>query len=129
MANIIMSECAATAFLERQPRLSAVQSLDLALFIDTEDQALVGWVQIKSNHIGQLFQEFDVPRELKAARSMGLDVILLPQAVDGAGADVLGSRHRSATPVSRTFWLGLQGGGHYGRHLLLVVQGLAPPTG
>ena len=69
MANIIMSERAATAFLERQTRLRAVQSLDLALLIDTEDKALIWRVQVKSNHVGQLFQEFDVPRQLEAARS------------------------------------------------------------
>ena len=34
MADIIMSEGAATAFLERQTRLRAVQGLDLALLID-----------------------------------------------------------------------------------------------
>ena len=60
---------------------------------------------------------------------MGLNVILLPQAVDRARADVLGSRHCSTTPVSRTFWLGLQRGGHYGGHLFLIVQGLATATG
>src|ERR1051326_8806456 len=116
-----MSECAATAFLERQTRLSAVQGLNLALLVDSEDQALVWWVEVKSNHIGQLFQEFDVPREFATARSMRLNIILLPQPVDGARTNVLGSRHRPTTPVSRTFWLGLQRSRHDGRHLFLIV--------
>src|SRR5437867_3823226 len=60
---------------------------------------------------------------------MGLKIILLPHPVDGARADLLCSRHRPTAPVSRTFWLGLQSGGHYGRHLFLIVQGLATTTG
>src|SRR5207245_565036 len=119
----------ATAFLEWQTRLSAVQCLDLALLIDTEDQALVWRVEVKSNHVGQLFQKFDVPREFEAARSMGLKIIFLPQPVDGTWADVVCSRHRPTAPVSRTFGLGLQSGGHYGRHLFLIVQGFTTATG
>lgn len=37
VADIVVGEGTATAFLERQAWLSAVQSLNLALFIDTQD--------------------------------------------------------------------------------------------
>src|SRR5258708_25136893 len=124
-----MSEGAATAFLERQTRLSTVQGLDLALLIDTKDQAPVRWIQVKANHVGQFFQKLYVPREFETARSVGLKIILLPHAIDGARADLLCSRHRPTTPVSRTFGLGLQGGCHYGGHFALIVSGLATTTG
>src|SRR5258708_35602562 len=73
-------------------------------------------------------QKLDVPRDLKTARSVGLKIILLPQSVDRALADLLGSRHRPAAPVSRTFWFGLQRGRDYGGHLLLIVEGLTTST-
>src|SRR5882724_4252768 len=69
-----------------------------------------------------------VPRELKAARLVGLKIMLLPQAAYGAGTDILGSRHRSTTPVSRAFRFGLQRGGNYCIYLLLLVVGFTSST-
>src|ERR1041385_1010094 len=110
VANIVVGEGAATALLEGQTRLSAIQSLNLALFIDTQDQAFVGWIEVKPDHVGHFFQKLFVPRELKGARSVGLKIIFLPQPVYRAGADILNSRHRSTTPMSRAFGLSLQCG-------------------
>jgi hypothetical protein len=42
----------------------------------------------------------DIPREFEIPRLMGLEIVVLPQAVDGAPANLLGSRHRAATPIS-----------------------------
>src|SRR2546426_8227754 len=73
MADIIMSESAAATFLERQSWLSAIQGLNLALFIDTQDQALVWRIEVKAHHIRQFFQKTVIPRELESARSMGFE--------------------------------------------------------
>src|SRR4051812_49425415 len=59
---------------------------------------------------------------------MGLEIVLLPHPVDGARADLLGSRHGSTAPVRRAFWFGLQGGFHDGGHLLLAVRRLTAAT-
>ena len=43
--------------LHRQARLSAVQGLDLALLIDTEDNRFLRRVQVEANDIGQLLEK------------------------------------------------------------------------
>lgn len=128
VADIIVSKGAATTFLERQTRLSAIQGLNLALFIDTQDQTFVRRIEVKPDHIGEFFQELFVPGEFESVGSVGLEVMFLPQPVDGAGADTLGARHRPTTPMSRTPWFGLQSGSNYGAYLLLIVAGFAPST-
>lgn len=44
-----MRHRAATAFLERQTRLTAVQSLYLALLIDAQNDRMLGWIQIQAD--------------------------------------------------------------------------------
>src|SRR5947208_12197363 len=129
MAHVIVSVGAAPSLLQRQTWLSAIQGLNLALFINTQDQAFFWRIQIKPNHIGQLFQKIDVPRALETISPVRLQIVFLPDAVDGVLADVLGTRHRPAAPVSRSFWLGLQGGPDDRGYLSLVVEGLATASG
>lgn len=54
---VIVGHRSAAAFLHRQPRLSAVQGLNLALFIDTEHQRFGRRVEIQPDYIRQLFQK------------------------------------------------------------------------
>src|SRR5260370_21309532 len=109
VTDIIVSESTATPFLERQTRLSPVQGLYLALLVDAQHEAFFGRVEIKANHIGQFLQKFNVTRQLEITGSMVLKVVLLPQTMDDARADVLSPSHRPTTPVRRALWLGLQG--------------------
>src|SRR6267378_2222319 len=60
---------------------------------------------------------------------MGFEIVVLPQPVDGAAADLLGSRHRAATPMSRTFWLGMKSRLDHARHLVLIISWFAPAPG
>ena len=128
-ADLIMSEGAATALLKWQARLRAIQSLHLALLIPAKNQALFWRIKVKAHHVGQLLQKFDIARELECTRSMRLEIVLLPQTAEGARTDLLNSRHRPATPVRRTFGLGLQSGFDDGAHLLLTIRWLAATTG
>src|ERR1039458_3180273 len=47
-------------------------------FRSAQHQCLVGWVQIQPHHIGQLLQEFRIPRELKDVAQVRLEVVQLP---------------------------------------------------
>jgi len=53
----------------------AVQRLDLALLIHTEHECFLWRIEIKAHDIGEFLQEFGVPRELEAIRSMWLHAI------------------------------------------------------
>jgi len=54
---IIVGHCAAATFLQRQPGLGALQSLNLALLVHTEHDRLVGGIQIKPDHVGEFLEE------------------------------------------------------------------------
>src|SRR5882672_4684880 len=60
---------------------------------------------------------------------MGFEIVVLPQAVDGAAANLLCSRHRAATPMSRTFWLSMQSRLDHGRHFVLIISGFTTAPG
>jgi hypothetical protein len=47
-----------------QAGLSAVESLNLALFIDTKNDGFVGWIEIEADNIGQLFEKLRIARQL-----------------------------------------------------------------
>src|SRR2546422_11617260 len=99
MAHVVMSVRTTTALFERQPGLSRIQGLNLAFFSDAQNQARVRWVQIQPDHIGELLQELSISRKLEGPMQMGLEVIILRDAVDLARADLLGPCHGPATPV------------------------------
>src|SRR5579862_1358463 len=54
---VVMSHRAASPFFQRQPGLGALQSLNLALFVHTEHNRLVGRIQIKTNHVSEFLEE------------------------------------------------------------------------
>jgi hypothetical protein len=54
---VVVSHGAAMPFLQRQPGLGALQSLNLALLVDAKHNRLVGRIQIKTDHVRELFQE------------------------------------------------------------------------
>jgi len=53
----------AASLFHRQSRLGSVQSLDLALFIHTQNQGLIRRVQIKTHHVLQLLNTIFISAE------------------------------------------------------------------
>ena len=51
VAHIVVGEGAGTAFLQRQPRLSAIQRLHLALLIAAQHQRMLGRCEIESHDL------------------------------------------------------------------------------
>src|SRR5204863_7312051 len=96
--------------------LSAIQGLNLALFIDTQDQSFGGRVQIQSDDIGELFQEMRIPGEFKVLGPMRLDLMTLPNPIHRGLAHTMLFGHGTTTPVSgssrTTLKTGVDDGGH-----------------
>jgi uncharacterized protein VirK/YbjX len=67
-----------TALLERQARLGPVQCLNLALFIHTQYESLLGRIQLQSDDVGHLLEELRVTRQLEGLHPMRLQVMGLP---------------------------------------------------
>ena len=72
IAFVIVGHGAASPLLDRQPRLRAIQRLNLALFVDAEYDRLLRRIEVQSHYIGHLFQELRIARKLKGFRAMGL---------------------------------------------------------
>src|SRR2546422_305879 len=109
IAFVVVRHRTASAFLQGQPRLGPIQRLNLALFIQTQHERLVGRVQIQPHHIGQLLQEFRIPRQLKGAAQVRLEIVQLPQSVHCVLTDLLGLCHEPATPMGHALGLATQG--------------------
>jgi hypothetical protein len=65
VANVVLRDAFDVAQSQRQQRLRALERLDLALFIDTQHQRIVRWMQIQAGHITHLLNENGSVESLK----------------------------------------------------------------
>ena len=71
---------ASLARLQRQAGLGAVEGLDLALFVDREDQAVGRRVDVQPDDLAQLLGERRIVRALEGPETVRLEVVLGPAA-------------------------------------------------
>src|ERR1041385_3247761 len=62
---VVVGHGAAAPFLQRQPGLGALQSLNLALLVHTKHNRLVGRIQIKTDHVREFLEESRIARQLE----------------------------------------------------------------
>ena len=91
VALVVVRHCPAAALLHRQPRLGAVEGLDLALFIDRQHQGLVGRVEVEADNILDLGDEVGIAREFEGFGQMRLEPV--------RGPDLVHRRRRDPSPV------------------------------
>ena len=109
VALVVVGEGSTTASLQGQPRLGAIQGLNLALFFDARDDRVLWGRQIDPDHVGELLDEALVPRQLEAAHLVRLELMVVPDSMDRALADSLGLGHRTSTPLGCPLGLVLEG--------------------
>ena len=107
MALVVVSHGAAAPFFHRQPRLSALQGLNLALLVHTQDNRLIGRIEVQPHDVGEFLREANIFRELEPFGSVGLKSMSVPNPLDGGLANALGLGHTAGAPVGGTLWLGL----------------------
>lgn len=73
MAFVVMR--AAAAGFQRQTRLRAVERLNLALFIHTEHQRFVGWVQVQADYVDEFLNELRVATDFKRRDAVWLQTM------------------------------------------------------
>jgi len=122
VALVVVRHGAAAARFHRQARLGSVESLNLALFIDTEHQRLVGRVLVKANDVDELLDKLRIAAHLERRLPVRPQAMLLPNAAHGRFADVLRLGHQAGTPTRGVGRLAAQGGFH-NRRSLLVADG------
>jgi len=94
MSLIVMGHRFPAPLLERESRLGAIQSLDLTLLIDAEDERMFGGIQIQSHHVIEFLEELGILAELEGSHQVGFEPMGFPDTLHqgGVGAEVLGQR-------------------------------------
>src|SRR5215831_5487021 len=72
MAFVVVGTTLDLAGPQRQHGLCAVQSLNLAFLVHTEDQRMVGWIHVETDDIPHFLNEQRVGRELEGLAAMRL---------------------------------------------------------
>ena len=101
MTLVVVGHRPGAALLHRQAGLGAVERLDLALFIDREDDGMGGRIDIETDDVAQLVNEARVGGELELFHPVRLQAVRAPDALDGTRADVDDLRHHGGGPVGR----------------------------
>ena len=78
VAFVIVGQRFATSFLERKPRLSAIQGLDLALFIAGQHDGVFRRVEIETNDVLELLLEMFVVGEFEGSYPVRFDPVCSP---------------------------------------------------
>ena len=101
VALVIVGHRPGAPLLHGQSRLGAVESLDLALFVDTKDQRLVGRIEIEPDHVLHLGGEVLVTRDFERLDQMRLEPVRMPDPLDTGIGDARCRRHGAHAPVGR----------------------------
>jgi hypothetical protein len=82
MPLIVVRHRPRTSLLQRQPRLSSVQRLDLRLRIYREDHGSFRRCKVQPNHVVQLLDELRILRDLESVNQVRLQSMRPPDATD-----------------------------------------------
>ena len=92
---------AGAALLHGQAGLGAVEGLNLALFIDAENQRFVRGIEIEPDHILDLAGKVLVARDLERLDEMRFQPVRSPDPLDAAQGDAGRRRHAATAPLGR----------------------------
>jgi hypothetical protein len=109
---VVVCDGAGTSLLHRQPRLGAVQRLDLAFLIDRENDGVIGRVDVEADDLFELGHELGIVGQLEPADQMRPQAMSTPDPLHRTDADPSGLRHRRAGPMAGGRRRPCQGQGH-----------------
>src|SRR6185312_3928913 len=101
MTLVVVGHRPGAALLHWQAGLGAVERLDLALFIDREDDGMGGRINIETDDVAQLVDEARVGGEFELFHPVRLQAVRAPDSLDGTRADADDLRHHGGGPVGR----------------------------
>ena len=82
VAFVVVRHRATAAFFHGQARLRAIQRLNLALLVHANHHRLLGRIQVKAHHVGQLLQKPRVARQLEALHPVRFYMVAPPDVAD-----------------------------------------------
>jgi len=119
VALVVVRHCPATPLVDRQSWLGTIECLDLAFLVDAQDQGFVWRVEIKADHIVELFDKTFVAAELESLGQMRLEAVAIPNTLNRHPADALRLGHCADAPVSGASRCRVQSGLHDRPHFFL----------
>ncbi len=121
-----MCEGRALAGLERQPRLCAVERLDLTFLVDRQHDRVARRRHVKPDHVVELGGEARIGRALEGANAVGLETVRAPDPLHRGQRQATHGRHGATGPVRGfTGRLARERALQHGLHLVLRCRGLA----
>src|SRR5438034_8519370 len=100
VALVVVRHCPATPLVDRQSWLGTIECLDLAVLVDAQAQGLVWRVEIKADHIVELFDKTLIAAEPGGHGQMTLAAVAIPNTLNRHPADALRLGHCADAPVS-----------------------------
>jgi len=100
MALVVMCHGSSAPLLHRQPRLGAVEGLNLALLIDRQDNGMVGRIDVEADDLVQFSGKLRIVGQLELADPVRLEAMSTPYPLRRADADPGCLRHRRTGPVT-----------------------------
>src|ERR1700741_2450346 len=97
---VVVGDGAGTSLLDWQPRLGAVQRLDLAFLIDRENDGVVGRIDVEADDLFELSRKLRIVGQLEPADQMRPQAMSTPDPLYRTDADASGFRHRRARPMA-----------------------------
>ena len=110
VALVVVRHRPTAAFLHWKTGLGAVQGLDLTFLVHAQDKGFVRGIEIQSDDIVELLDKVFVAADLEGLDEMGLEVVLLPDTLNGHSTDALRPRHGAHAPVGCSRRLRVQRG-------------------
>ena len=101
VALIVVRHGSGAALLQRQSGLCAVKRLNLALFVDRQDDGVCGRIDIEPDDVAQFVDEARIVGQLELAHPVRLQTMGAPDALDRTHAEPSRLRHRGSGPVGR----------------------------
>ena len=99
VALVVVGHGLAASPLEGQAGLGAVQGLDLAFFVHTQHQSVLGRAQIEADHIFQFLNKGGVVPDFETLHAMGLETVTAPDTAHAGGADPHRNGHGPRAPA------------------------------
>src|SRR5271165_4030124 len=102
VAIVIVGLGADMPFAQRQSRLAALKSLDLAFLVTTKHHSPLGRIEVETDDIPKLRLKVRIAGKLKNPRQVRLDFVLTPDPLHGRLGDSQLASHRAASPSGPT---------------------------
>ena len=110
---VVVGHGASASLFHRQPRLGAVQRLDLTFLIDPEHDGVVGRIDVQPDDLLELGRELRIVGKSEPAHQMRPQPMSAPDPLHRTDADASGLRHRRARPMAAGRWRSRQRQGHH----------------